>query len=362
MLAVGSSYGGTQGGGGVAAAAENAGANVTNGQVRPTNFARGEKASVSVRLRKKKESEALGAKKRNRHSGDFSFFSSKLEAVGQRHSKMVETTEKEDEDDWAYITFPNGVPSVQEIKTNVGSNGQPVQTTTPASAVVAQSNGEPVRTPVKVVTREVPGLFPIRQGGISNGNKVNKRQSADFSGRIVPGIPASAGVYEQVHMRQQQRPVSQAIRSSRIIEERMPPSDPMVSPVKLRHQNRRRSEQGAVAKRCSGEFEMKKNNRRSGGDFGFYAQAVSPALSDPKPGLCSPVESVESGIGSNGSSSRSMSGDDVTKAVEQPRRIGLGRRSVTQINIQHKKNSYNSALCKSQENLVKVRRRIFCTK
>jgi hypothetical protein len=35
------------------------------------------------------------------------------------------------------------------------------------------------------------------------------------------------------------------------------------------------------------------------------------------------------------------------------RPMGLGRRAVTQINI--KKNSSGSAMCKSQENLVKVR-------
>ena len=41
-----------------------------------SNFTRGDKASVSVRLRPKKtSSEAVnGAKKRNRHSGDFHFF------------------------------------------------------------------------------------------------------------------------------------------------------------------------------------------------------------------------------------------------------------------------------------------------
>ena len=40
-------------------------------------------------------------------------------------------------------------------------------------------------------------------------------------------------------------------------------------------------------------------------------------------------------------------------ASQQPRPLGLGRRAVTQVNI--KKNSYGSAMCKSQENLVKVR-------
>ena len=40
-----------------------------------SNFTRGDKASVSVRLRSNKtKTENPGVKKRNRHSGDFSFF------------------------------------------------------------------------------------------------------------------------------------------------------------------------------------------------------------------------------------------------------------------------------------------------
>ena len=40
-----------------------------------SNFTRGDKASVSVRLRSKKTTpDNAGVKKRNRHSGDFSFF------------------------------------------------------------------------------------------------------------------------------------------------------------------------------------------------------------------------------------------------------------------------------------------------
>ena len=40
-----------------------------------SNFTRGDKASVSVRLRSNKtKTDNPGVKKRNRHSGDFSFF------------------------------------------------------------------------------------------------------------------------------------------------------------------------------------------------------------------------------------------------------------------------------------------------
>ena len=56
--------------------------------------------------------------------------------------------------------------------------------------------------------------------------------------------------------------------------------------------------------------------------------------------------SEESGIFSTGSSQ------------ESPRkpRPGLGRRAVTQVDLKERKNSYNSALARSQENLVTVRR------
>ena len=72
--------------------------------------------------------------------------------------------------------------------------------------------------------------------------------------------------------------------------------------------------------------------------------------------------------GSGGSRPKSMifSGHspDIVRGTpirdEVPRPPGLGRRAVTQINI--KRNSYSSAMCKSQENLVKVRAKflIFC--
>jgi hypothetical protein len=89
-------------------------------------FVRGDKSSASVRLRTKKSEAASNpgnGKKRNRHSGDFSFFSSKSE---QANSSVSPTRggEVKKGGDWAYITFPNGVPTVQDIKTNVGPVSQ----------------------------------------------------------------------------------------------------------------------------------------------------------------------------------------------------------------------------------------------
>merc|ERR1719308_523735 len=56
--------------------------------------------------------------------------------------------------------------------------------------------------------------------------------------------------------------------------------------------------------------------------------------------------SEESGIFSTGSSQESP-----RKEVRRP---GLGRRAITQVNMRDRKNSYNHALAKSQENLVKI--------
>jgi hypothetical protein len=70
--------------------------------------------------------------------------------------------------------------------------------------------------------------------------------------------------------------------------------------------------------------------------------------------------SQESGIFSTGSSQESPrkevrgGGHDLRGGPEVMRRPGLGRRAITQINLKERKNSYNSALARSQENLVQV--------
>jgi hypothetical protein len=76
--------------------------------------------------------------------------------------------------------------------------------------------------------------------------------------------------------------------------------------------------------------------------------------------------SQESGIFSTGSSQESPRKEAAAAAARRPglgqadRRPGLGRRAITQINLKERKNSYNSALARSQENLVQVRPGLSC--
>ena len=164
--------------------------NNNNHQKSSTSFLRGDKASASVRIRSKKHEALLNGgpqpgqnicKKRNRHSGDFSFFNhnsssknvnlvaSKLS--GNSMQDVIEgdrsSSEKESEGmkdgggDWAYITFPNGVPTVREIKTNGGAqtNGSGAPNIVQRDPDVTNvANGIKKAQPVKVVTKNVPGV------------------------------------------------------------------------------------------------------------------------------------------------------------------------------------------------------------
>ena len=110
---------GAGGGGGQNVSGNSASGNgILNKNVR-TAFSRGDKASVSVRLRTQKSDGSAGGgggKKRNRHSGDFSFFSSKSAAPSSGNTEQQKGDspqngsgeDKVDGGDWAYITFPNG--------------------------------------------------------------------------------------------------------------------------------------------------------------------------------------------------------------------------------------------------------------
>lgn len=84
-----------------------------------------------------------------------------------------------------------------------------------------------------------------------------------------------------------------------------------------------------AAKRCSGEFKFIVNG--NGGH-----EAVHPHM----------------GGGGGGGEDKA---EPPVQMRKQRRPVGLGRRAATQIEIeQRKKNSYNAAMYKSQENLVKV--------
>ena len=114
----------------------------------------------------------------------------------------------------------------------------------------------------------------------------------------------------------------------------------------------------ANSKRCSGEFEFRAVRRRSQEwlhsslavcenlgkteEQSFTHEMVMRELSGA--GDTGSEGSEESGIFSTGSSQKSPS---------KPR-PGLGRRALTQVDLKERKNSYNSALARSQENLVTV--------
>ena len=312
-----------------------------------SNFTRGQPASVSVRLRNKKNP-THEVKKRNRHSGDFSFFKH-----GNNHNNQTQNSEPADEvdgkkegGDWAYITFQNGVPTVQDIKTNVG----PVSAKEPVGVVV--NGATPVPRPVKVVNH-----MPY------------KRVSGDFSMYAPP-------------LRQQATPASVVMRQNgRSPARKSPPNITKINVPPQQQQPRpnvmyrRRSDQntnghayqGGVSKRCSGEFDFSKNGRRSSSDYSLMYPTDTPIQEEATPPS---IVRVQVNYGdSKKVRPKSMIGPDIVKGtplksevVNMPRPPGLGRRAVTQIQLNHKKNSYNSAVCKSQENLVKVRhsRNFFC--
>ena len=309
-------------------------------------FNRGDKASVSVRLRNKKSAEQLAEKKKSRHSGDFSFFTPSLSNLVSSANKMDSGPEEED---WSYITFPNGVAQVTELKTN--------------------GNNEPTRTPVKVVTRKVPGLqlhekiftSPSDTLGSTVSTSVsavssvtsaksgvsNKRQSCDFGALASKHDSANNNHNHNnalLHNRQRlfapNRRQSMDVNAALLSASNLARSSPTASPMNGRNQFRRRSEQhhraqplpppppaqamATCSKRCSGEFQFVKRASVAPSDGESVNHRVNPEVSRGSGAVA--------------------------------RNTGLGRRAATQLNMQHnKKNSYNKALYKSHDNLVKVR-------
>ena len=341
-----------------------------------SNFNRGDKASVSVRLRSKKTvAESSGVKKRNRHSGDFSFFKHQNSNNAHNSNNHEDETDKKDGGDWAYITFQNGVPTVQDIKTNVG----PVSAKEPVGVIVNAAN--PVARPVKM-TNHMPALWQPQ-------NQQNKRVSGDFSMFAPPSYQpppiARQATPAAMSMKQQQQPIKRSPKKT----SPSPTTNGNVTKVNVQQARpnviyRRKNESnsnggvalhGGAAKRCSGEFDFGRNaNRRSSSDYSLFLQATpehTPVTQSATPPSVvrvqvnyqnqvksRPKSVVYPNGGQNNRSSPDVvrgtpvKGSDPGATQRGPRPLGLGRRAVTQINI--KKNSYNSAMCKSQENLVKV--------
>ena len=374
------------------------GAHNNNNNNRPA-FMRGDKASASVRIRTKK-SENPGipgnGKKRNRHSGDFSFFSSKSDQHQQPAASVSPTrggTEVKTGGDWAYITFPNGVPTVQDIKTNVGPVSQKE-----AVAVPLRGPANPAAAAMMMPGSRASVHLP--QG------MINKRLSTDFSSTQFISLDhnnsSSPDLKPRQHhqLHQQQQPQQQHVSSNGVVMRQRPPQQQQQqqhyrsslyidqqqqhqqqqqhvtqvtvtsSPHESPHVKRplsttaanvlfRRKQQspagptpgaahpGGVAKRCSGEFDFVRHNRRA-----------SLVLLDTPESVDNNSDIVRLRVrdGSHPSPDLVVNRAPDPGSKGEARLPGLGRRAITQINIrQSKKNSYNAAICKSQENLVKVR-------
>ena len=281
-----------------------------------SNFARGDRASASVRLRSKSRKgnggEADGGRAADhrgrllsRHSGDFGHFNaaSKMELAPPPQGGHPT------DDDWAYITYPNGVPTVQEVRELAASDASEM----------------PKRTPVKVVTREVPGI-----------SLAGLKLSADVGGNGATDSPTSTA--------------SSSSSKNRFRNGRNSNSPAAASTVTVKSSEdnvrfrRRLSEQppnaaaasmaSASSKRCSGEFQFvrtAKNGLVGDGGGGEVADSEQGKKEAPK------CRTPSRGVAARGP--------------------GLGRRAATQGQIERgeRKNSYSSAMYKSQDNLVKVR-------
>ena len=293
------------------------------------NFARGDKASASVRLRSKSrkggngETNRAGERSRllSRHSGDFGHFNaaSKMELVPAGESSGQPT-----DNDWAYITYPNGVPTVQEVRELT------------ASEAATAASEMPKRTPIKVVTREVPGISlaglklsaDVHNGGTdsptstasSSSSKNRFRGSNGRNSNSPAGVSAVAAKSSEENVRFRRRLSEQ------------PPNVANVA-----------SMASASSKRCSGEFQFVRTAKN-----GLVSEVTD-----------SEQNNKEGGNGGGGGAPKCRTPNRGVAA----RGPGLGRRAATQVQIERgeRKNSYSSAMYKSQDNLVKVRRRRLAT-
>ncbi len=258
------------------------------GEQQQQRFTRGDKASVSVRLRNRSKNKnggngGVSPDKRlsSRHSGDFSFFSA---------AKMELAPAPPDaHDDWAYISYPNGAP------------------TTTVNSSSAENGALPKQTPVKVVTRKVPGisLSGLKLQGepdVAASAVQQQQQQNRFSKLHQDSLAAN-----RMHYRR---------RSEQALSSVAATAAPAPAPIAVSNAT------ATASKRCSGEFQF--------------------------------VRTSKSGLVNDDGNSSQVSASPAP-ASRTPIRGGLGRRAATQLHIeQRKKNSYNAAMYKSQDNLVKV--------
>ena len=322
----------------------------------------------SVRLRKRRDDLTAPGRKKERHSGDFSF---------------IRASEND-------VRGPAVVPCTR------GKDATPCTSRTrEADHPARRREADPILRVSLQCSRAVStSAVNLRETHASRGH----RQSGDFSqvqwgpgraqreGKLRPTVPSS---HEEVKQRLRPRQEEDAkLRVTPVYQDkpklrqqphshdgvrlRVKPRGGEAScphrrqssyqPEPLSAPAAHRQGREANSKRCSGEFEFRAVRRRSQEwlhsslavcenlgkteEQSFTHEMVIRELSGA--GDTGSEGSEESGIFSTGSSQESPS---------KPR-PGLGRRALTQVDLKERKNSYNSALARSQENLVTVSARL----
>ena len=314
----------------------------------------------SVRLRKRRDDLTAPGRKKERHSGDFSFIRASENDI--RGAVVAHTRGKD--------SSPCTSRPMEADHSGRRREVDPIlRVSLQCSKVVSSS---------AVNLRETPGCRGQRQSGDFSQVQWGQKR-AQREGKPRPMVPSSQ---EEVRPRLRPRQEEEAkLRVTPVYQDKpklrqQPHSHEGVKlRVKPRAEinncpHRRQSSyqpdllsapgghREANSKRCSGEFEFRAVRRRSQEwlhsslavcenlgkteEQSFTHEMVMRELSGA--GDTRSEGSEESGIFSTGSSQ------------ESPRkpRPGLGRRAVTQVDLKERKNSYNSALARSQENLVTV--------
>ena len=326
------------------------------------NFGRGDKTSSSVRLRRRREDVSQPGRKHSRHSGDFSHFQSRHQHQHQEPAHWEPGHHQHQHHQLARQPPAAAGPAPPAVVVRMRE-----------AAAVSEVKLRPSLASSRAVSASVANMVvadPAHCGPHQHHQQQRQQQqqfrkSGDFSLQAdsYGVVEAAAEVRRRPHARSQSQ---QPVKSAPGPGAAAPAAYLQVTPARPGQQQLRvRREESCVTKRCSGEFEFKRINRRSGADFQQLSAVLAQELDKAEEqsfvermvsrelyGDSGSEGSEESGIFSTGSSHESPR--------KESRKPGLGRRAITQVNLrQEKKNSYNHALAKSQENLVKVCKVLF---
>ena len=359
-------------------------------------FIRGEKATSSVKLRRRNKDDpgaasggnyqAMNARsKKNRHSCDFSVLNDRSQSVNYLQN------------DFDYITFPNGVPVVHGVcvtgddisdALNAGSGGMPSVQSIPASSqhqpfVNGGAGGRRQRSTTSVVHITTHNNSPqhLKYSRPVSSSAMNIHHQHRVLDHHSPRQPQQQGANNYFHHAPRRSSPSHhspnkfqsrggaPVRMQNLpVQTRQSPSShfmvtkdtvPLLSsqldlrsirqhdilPLGLAGGPARGSKYKA-SKPASNEFEFKLAPDPEELDKQAFLQLMKHGIlsQDKKAG------SQESGIFSTGSSQESPS----KSAVRQP---GLGRRAITQLNLREKKSRpglFSGELARSQEDVSRA--------